>query len=316
MGSEKPCFSAEKTNHVHHVILKYSDRNDRLFLIEAKFSGFYIPAAWFTAGSDMPKCFSPELEGSGGALTVLMSGFFSGEEFSLCCCCWPPLLKVCTRGDVTLLLDRPNCPFFVSGDVTSEAAEPWSLLWVSREALFAFDMCGFSWCLTPCDVCVLVEDPSAAENDPSPLSAWGLNVDDCSEPTDFLAHETGIELLFESPLRPGEDDFNEETGSKLEFDVASCVFVLIGSSWVSVFADTMLGCSLWELLRFAAQAVRSKVVCATETSVDADTFACLRYLSMSKALCSPTQWLLCTVSKPAVWCGPLQIYKEDKVVLY
>lgn len=271
--------------------------------MKSQFSGFCLPTAWFTAGSDMPKCFPPELEGSGGALTVLTSGFFSGEVLSLSCCCWPPLLKLCARGDVILLLDRPNCPFFVSGDVNSKTAELWSLLCVSREALFEFDMCSFSCCLTPCDVSVLVEEPAVAENDLSTLSAPGLNVDDCSEPTDFLADETGIELL----LRPGNNDFNEEAEDKFTFEAISSVFVLIGSSRVSAFADAMLGSSLWELLRFSAQAVRSKVVCATETSVVAVTSVFFRYLSMSKALCSPTQWLLCTVSKAAVWCGPLWI---------
>lgn len=252
----------------------------------------------------MPKCFSPEPEGSGGPLRVLTSGFFSGEMFSLCC--WPPLLKLCAKGDVTLLLDRPSCPFLTSGDVCSKTAELWSLLCVSREALFKFDVCSFSCRLTPCDVCVLAEEPAVAENGLSALSPPGLNVDDWSEPTDFLADESGIELLLESLLRPGDNDFNKETEDKLMLEVVS-IFVLIGSSRVSVFADAMLGCSLWELLRFSAQAVRSKVVCATETSVVADTSVFFRYLSMSKALCSPTQWLLSTVSKTAVWCGPLWI---------
>lgn len=71
----------------------------------------------------MPKCFSPELECSGGALTVLTSGFFSGELFRLSFCCWPGLLKPCCRGDVTLLQYRAVCPFFMSGDVIGKLKE-------------------------------------------------------------------------------------------------------------------------------------------------------------------------------------------------
>lgn len=88
-------------------------------------------------------------------------------------------------------------------------------------------MCNFSLCLIPFDVCVLEEELGEAEKDPS-LSAPELNVDDCSKPTDFLADETGIELLLKSHLRPGDEDFKEETEDNLVFDVAS-IFVLIGS---------------------------------------------------------------------------------------
>lgn len=89
-------------------------------------------------------------------------------------------------------------------------------------------MCSFSRCLTPC-VCVLVEESGeVAEKDPS-LSARELNVDDCSEAKDFLPDETGIELLLESHLRPGDEDFTKETEDNLVFDNISSVFILIGS---------------------------------------------------------------------------------------
>lgn len=89
-------------------------------------------------------------------------------------------------------------------------------------------MCSFSRCLIPYDVCVLEEELGEAEKDPS-LSARGLNVDDSSEPTDFLADETGIELLLEPHLRPEDEDFKGETEDNLVFDVISSIFVLIGS---------------------------------------------------------------------------------------
>lgn len=72
----------------------------------------------------MPKCFSPELECSGGALTVLTGGLFSGELFRLSCCSWPGTLKPCASGDVTLLQDRAVCSFFKSGDVIGKLKEP------------------------------------------------------------------------------------------------------------------------------------------------------------------------------------------------
>lgn len=206
-------------------VLSYS--NENFPSMRSHFSGFYSPTAGDFAGWEMSKCFSPELECSGGALTVLTSGFFS-ELFCLSCCCWPGLLKPCARGDVTSLQDRAVCPFFMSGDVIGKLKELGSRFCASRECLFEFDVCSFSRCLVPCDVCVLVEELGEAEKDPS-LSARGLNVDDCSEPTDFLADETGIELLLESHLRPGDEDFKEETEDNLLFDVISSIFVLIGS---------------------------------------------------------------------------------------
>lgn len=250
----------------------------------------------------MPKCSCPGLDCSGGALTVLTSGFFSGELFSLFCCCWPELLNPCARGDVTLPLDTADCPFFMSGEVIGKLKELWSCLCVSREALFEFDVCS----LAPCHVCVLVEESAVAEIDPS-LSARGLNVDDFSEPTDLLVDETGIELLLDSHLMPGDDDLKEETEDDLVFEAISSVFVLIGSSWVPLFPEAIPDCSLWEVLRFSAQAVRSKVVCPKEKSAVEDASVFFKYLLMSKALCSPTQWLLCSVSNKVPWCGPLWI---------
>lgn len=68
----------------------------------------------------MFKCFSPELECSGGVLTVLTSGFFLGELFCVSCGCWPGL-RLFARGD--LLQDRADCPFFMSGDVIGKLKE-------------------------------------------------------------------------------------------------------------------------------------------------------------------------------------------------
>lgn len=131
----------------------------------------------------------------------------------------------------------------MSGEVTGKLKELWSCLCVSREALFEFDVCSFSRCLAPCDVCVLAEESAAAEIDPS-LSARGLNVDDLSEPTDLLVDETGIELLLDSHLRPGDDGFKEETKDDLVFEAISSVFVLIGSGWVSLLPEAIPDCSL------------------------------------------------------------------------
>lgn len=89
-------------------------------------------------------------------------------------------------------------------------------------------MCSFSRCLIPCDICVLEEELGEAEKDPS-LSARGFNVDDCSKPADFLADETGIELLLESHLRPGDEDFKEVTEDNLVFDVIPSILVPIDS---------------------------------------------------------------------------------------
>ena len=43
-----------------------------------------------------------------------------------------------------------------------------------------------------------------------------------------------------------------------------------------------------------------------------DMLAFLRYFSMSKALISPAQMLLCRVSKTVLWSGSGRTYEEDK----
>lgn len=71
------------------------------------------------------------------------------------------------------------------------------------------------------------------------LSAGGFRVEDCPEPTDLLAElqdvrGRGIELLFESPLRPGDNGFEMDTADELLFNVVApllsfcSVFVLVG----------------------------------------------------------------------------------------
>lgn len=319
-------------------------------------SGFYSPDAGSSGGwvfwQEKPTCFSTELRDSGAAVTFLGGGFFSGELLGLscccCCCCFrPALLALCGGGDEPSKQDRPDCPFLQPGDVLGkpcEVAELSSFFCdVSKEDLILLDACAFSSLgLTPFIVKVLPEEPEEVLVADEPelshaaiLSAGGSRVEDCPEPTDLLAELKDvwgrrIELLFESPLWPGDNAFERDTADELVFNVFSpllsfsSVFVLVGFCWVSLstrWADRPCssGCPawgfLWELLKLSAQPVRSKVVCATEASLLPDTSVFFRYFSMSKALSSPTQMLLCSVSNRALWSGSW-IYVESKTLFF
>lgn len=169
------------------------------------------------SGQEKPTCFSTELRDSGAAVIFLGGCFFSGELLGLSCCCWPELLALCGGGEEPSKQDRPDCPFLQPGDVLGKPGEVAELLSffcdVSEEDLISLDACGFSSPdLTPFSVKVLPEEPEevlvADEQELSHaaiLSAGGLRVEDCPEPTDLLAELNdvrgrGIELLFESPL--------------------------------------------------------------------------------------------------------------------
>lgn len=74
------------------------------------------------------------------------------------------------------------------------------------EALIELD--AFSVKLLPDEPQVLLAEEAELSHAPI-LSEGGLTVEACSAPTDLLEeeHGRGIELLFESLLRPGEDAF-------------------------------------------------------------------------------------------------------------
>lgn len=115
---------------------------------------------------------------------------------------------------------------------------------VSKENLI-LDACGFSSPdLTPFSVGVLPEGTQvlvaedAALSHAAILSAGGLSVEDCPEPTDLLAELNdvrgrGIKLLFESLLLSGDNAFERDAADELEFNVVSplvtffSIFILV-----------------------------------------------------------------------------------------
>ncbi len=317
-------------------------------VIKGHNSGFYSPDAGSSGGwvfwHEKPTCFSTELRDSGAAVIFLGGGFFSGELLGLSCC-WPALLALCGGGEEP---SKHDCPFLQPGDVLSKPGEVPEILSlfcdVSKEDLILLDACAFSSSrLTPFSVKVQPEEPEVVLVADEPelshaaiVSAGGLRVEGCPEPTDLLAElkdvwGRGIELLFESPLWPWDNALGRDTTYGLVFNVFSpllsfsSVFVLVGFCWVSLSTRwAELTCSsgypawgfFWELLRSSAQPVRSKVVCPTEASLLLETSVFFRYFSMSKALSSPTQMLLCSVSKRALWSGSGRIYVESKTLFF
>lgn len=256
---------------------------------------------------------------------IFLGGEFFEELLGLPCCCWPAL---------------PVCPFLQPGEVLGkpgEAAELLSLFWDVSKGDVVLDACGFkSPGLTPLSVKVLPEEPQVLVADEAELSHAAilsrdaLRVEDWPEPTDLLAElkdvwGRGMKLLFESPLWPGDNAFEWDTSDELVFNVVSPLLafssVSLDSCWVSLSTSgAELPCSsrypargfLWALLRLSAQPVRSKVVCSTEASLLLDTSVFFRYFSMSKALSSPTQVLLCSVSNTALWSSSGRIYVQGK----
>lgn len=102
------------------------------------------------------------------------------------------------------------------------------------------DACGFSSPgLIPFSVGVLPEETQnlvaedAALSYAAILSAGGLSVEDCPEPTDLLAEQDdvrgrGIELLFESLLLWGGSAFERDAADEFVFNVVS-PFVTVSS---------------------------------------------------------------------------------------
>lgn len=251
----------------------------------------HSPDVGFGVGWESPACFSSEV----ASLSV---AFFSTETFSLSCCGCSPLFALGGGAEEPFKQGKLDCSTLGAGGVLGrqdESVLPWLLRCDASREVFA--LAAWGWSPFALSTVTVRSEDGVDLWQAATIWALGFTVEDRSAPANTLEeeHGRGMELLLWSPLWPADDAFEGDTLAKLLFAAPpsfSCAFEIVS------LCETSL--SIWELLMPSPQAVKLKVVCATEASLPTDTSVFFRYFSMSTVLRSPAQGLLCSVSNKAL----------------